>query len=57
MRNQRRIGELIMIACGLGIAVGGFLIGISFLSYGGPSVDERVQGRICKEIGELLRML
>ncbi|AIW83625.1 hypothetical protein bwei_0961 [Bacillus mycoides] len=29
----------------------------SFLSYGGPSVDERVQGRICKEIGELLRML
>ena len=38
MRNQRRIGELIMVACGIGIAVGGYLIGISFLSYGGLAI-------------------
>jgi len=38
MRNQRRIGEAIMIACGLGIALGGLVLGISFVSYGGLAI-------------------
>ena len=32
MRNQRRIGEAIMIASGFGLALGAFILGINFLS-------------------------
>jgi hypothetical protein len=38
MRNQRRIGEAIMIACGIGLALGASILGINFLSYGGLAV-------------------
>jgi hypothetical protein len=38
MRNQRRIGEAIMIASGIGLALGAFALGISFLSYGGLAI-------------------
>lgn len=38
MRNQRRIGEAIMIASGFGLALGAFILGINFLSYGGLAV-------------------
>jgi hypothetical protein len=32
MRNQRRVGEALMIASGIGVAVGGFILGIMFAS-------------------------
>jgi hypothetical protein len=38
MRNQRRIGEAITIATGIGIAVGSFSLGIMFLAYGGLAI-------------------
>jgi hypothetical protein len=38
MRNQRRIGEAIMIASGFGLALGASILGINFLSYGGLAI-------------------
>jgi hypothetical protein len=38
MRNQRRIGEAIMIASGISLAIGAFILGINFLSYGGLAI-------------------
>jgi hypothetical protein len=38
MRNQRRIGEAIMILSGIGITIGGSILGIAFLSYGGLAI-------------------
>jgi hypothetical protein len=38
MRNQRRVGEALMIASGIGVAVGGFFLGIMFLAYGGLAI-------------------
>lgn len=38
MRNERRMGEAIMIACGIGLALGAYILGINFLSYGGLAV-------------------
>ena len=38
MRNQRRIGEALMIASGIGVAVGGFSLGIMSLAYGGLAI-------------------
>ena len=38
MRNQRRVGEALMIACGIGIAVGAFSLGVMFLAYGGLAI-------------------
>jgi hypothetical protein len=38
MRNQRRVGEALMIASGIGVAVGGFILGIMFLAYGGLAI-------------------
>jgi hypothetical protein len=38
MRNQRRVGEALMIASGIGVAVGGFSLGIMFLAYGGLAI-------------------
>jgi hypothetical protein len=38
MRNQRRVGEALMIACGIGIAMGAFSLGIMFLVYGGLAI-------------------
>ncbi|MDQ3868804.1 MAG: hypothetical protein M3250_04515 [Thermoproteota archaeon] len=38
MRNQRRTGEAIMIASGIGLALGAYILGINFLSYGGLAV-------------------
>jgi hypothetical protein len=38
MRNQRRIGEALMIASGVGVAAGGFFLGIMFLAYGGLAI-------------------
>jgi hypothetical protein len=38
MRHQRRIGEGIIIASGIGITVGGYMLGIFFLSYGGLAI-------------------
>jgi hypothetical protein len=38
MRNDRRIGEGIMIASGIGLAVGGQLLGIAYLAYGGLAI-------------------
>ncbi|MFZ0515112.1 MAG: hypothetical protein WAM14_26180 [Candidatus Nitrosopolaris sp.] len=38
MRHQRRIGEAIMIASGIGITVGGYMLGVFFLSYGGLAI-------------------
>jgi len=40
MRHQRRVGELIMIASGIGVAIGGALLGILSISYG----DWQLQG-------------
>ncbi len=39
MRNQRRIGEAIMIASGLGLALGASMLGITFLAYGGLAIS------------------
>jgi hypothetical protein len=38
MRSQRRIGEALMIASGIGITVGGYLSGVFVLSYGGLAI-------------------
>ncbi|HXX96130.1 MAG TPA: hypothetical protein VEL11_03310 [Candidatus Bathyarchaeia archaeon] len=38
MERQRRIGEGIIIASGIGITVGGYMLGIFFLSYGGLAI-------------------
>jgi hypothetical protein len=38
MRHQRRIGELVMVASGIGITVGGYMLGVFFLSYGGLAI-------------------
>lgn len=35
MRNERRIGEALMIASGIGLTVGGQLLGVAYLAYGG----------------------
>jgi hypothetical protein len=35
MRNERRIGEAIMIASGIGLTIGGQLLGVAYLAYGG----------------------
>jgi hypothetical protein len=35
LRNQRRVGETITIAGGIGIALLGSLLGVQFVSYGG----------------------
>ena len=35
LRNQRRVGETITIASGIGIALLGSLLGVQFVSYGG----------------------
>lgn len=38
MRRQRRIGEVLMIASGIGITVGGYMVGVIILSYGGLAI-------------------
>ena len=38
MRHQRRIGEGIIIASGIGITVGGYILGVFFLAYGGLAI-------------------
>jgi hypothetical protein len=38
MRHQRRIGEGIIIASGIGITVGGYMLGVFFLAYGGLAI-------------------
>ena len=35
MRSQRRVGETITIASGIGLAVLGTFLGVQFVSYGG----------------------
>jgi hypothetical protein len=35
LRNQRRVGETITIAGGIGLALLGSFIGVQFVSYGG----------------------
>jgi hypothetical protein len=35
LRNQRRVGEAITIASGLGLALLGAFLGVQFVSYGG----------------------
>jgi hypothetical protein len=35
LRNQRRVGEAITIASGIGVALLGTFLGIQFVSYGG----------------------
>ncbi|MDQ4100951.1 MAG: hypothetical protein M3115_02025 [Thermoproteota archaeon] len=35
LRNQRRVGETITIASGIGLAVLGSFLGVPFVSYGG----------------------
>jgi hypothetical protein len=38
MRNQRRVGEALMIASGAGVAAAGVSLGIMFLAYGGLAI-------------------
>lgn len=38
MLSQRRIGEALMIASGIGITIGGYMLGIFSLSYGGLAI-------------------
>jgi hypothetical protein len=38
MRNERRIGETLMIASGIGLTVGGQMLGIAYLAYGGLAI-------------------
>jgi hypothetical protein len=38
MRNQRRVGEALMIASGIGVAVAGFSLGIMPIAYGGLAI-------------------
>jgi len=35
LRNQRRVGEVITIASGIGVALLGIFLGVQFVSYGG----------------------
>ncbi len=35
LRNQRRVGETITIASGIGLALLGSFLGVQFVSYGG----------------------
>ncbi|HEY6757081.1 MAG TPA: hypothetical protein VI037_06790 [Nitrososphaera sp.] len=35
LRNQRRVGEVITIASGIGLALLGLFLGVQFVSYGG----------------------
>lgn len=35
LRNQRRVGEAITIASGIGLALVGSFLGVQFVSYGG----------------------
>jgi hypothetical protein len=35
LRNQRRVGETITIASGIGLALLGMFLGVQFVSYGG----------------------
>ncbi|HEU0143759.1 MAG TPA: hypothetical protein VFQ47_03140 [Nitrososphaera sp.] len=35
LRNQRRVGEAITIASGIGVALLGSFLGVQFVSYGG----------------------
>jgi hypothetical protein len=35
LRNQRRVGEAITIASGIGLALLGSFLGVQFVSYGG----------------------
>jgi hypothetical protein len=35
LRNQRRVGEAITIASGIGLALLGTFLGVQFVSYGG----------------------
>jgi hypothetical protein len=38
IRNQRRIGEALMIASGIGLAIGGFSLGVMSIVYGGLTI-------------------
>ena len=38
LRNERRIGEAITIASGIGLTVGGQLLGVAYLAYGGLAI-------------------
>jgi len=38
MRNQRRIGEAVMIASGIGLAIGGISLGMTSLVLGGFAI-------------------
>ena len=38
MRNQRRIGEAVMIASGIGLAIGGISLGMMSLVLGGFAI-------------------
>lgn len=35
LKNQRRVGETITIASGIGVTVLGYFLGIPFVAYGG----------------------
>ncbi|MDQ3806684.1 MAG: hypothetical protein M3298_00805 [Thermoproteota archaeon] len=35
LRNQRRVGEMITIVSGIGLALLGSFLGVQFVSYGG----------------------
>jgi hypothetical protein len=35
LRNQRRVGEVITVASGIGLALLGTFLGVQFVSYGG----------------------
>jgi hypothetical protein len=35
LRNQRRVGEAITVASGIGLALLGAFLGVQFVSYGG----------------------
>jgi hypothetical protein len=35
LRNQRRVGEAITIASGIGVALLGLVLGVQFVSFGG----------------------
>jgi hypothetical protein len=38
MRNQRRAGEALMIASGIGVAIVAFSLGIMSIAYGGLAI-------------------
>jgi hypothetical protein len=38
MRNQRRIGEALTIASGIGLVIGGFSLGVMSIVYGGLAI-------------------